>query len=127
MNCEPNMLMSFRNMVSVWTSYWTSKTWTSNIQVGVIPGTGQCLDVSGDGGPGSKAFVTTCNGGARQKWYYDDIQRLHPVYNPNLCLEIGAWNDENYATVNVWSCNGGANQQWYIPCANIDQLYCTAM
>lgn len=119
MNCESNMLMSFRKMVSGWISWFQSRGTSQNIQT-----FSRCLDVSGDGGPGSRVRMVTCNGGARQKWYFDDIQRLHPVYNPNLCLDIAGASDADAAFVIVWNCHGGANQQWYTPCKK-DGEYCT--
>ena len=73
-----------------------------------------CLDVIGYGGPGTRVVTYPCSNGENQKWFYDDIQRLHPVHREDLCLDINSGSDSDGAFLLVWWCHGGSNQQWYI-------------
>ena len=74
-----------------------------------------CLDVIAFGGPGTRIVTYPCNNyNDNQKWFFDDIQRLHPVHRPDLCLDINGANDSNGASLIVYWCHGGSNQQWYI-------------
>lgn len=72
-----------------------------------------CLDVFAFAGAGGKVVTYPCNGLSNQQWYFDDIQRLHPVHKPELCLDIWYASDAVGAELVVWYCHGGSNQQWY--------------
>lgn len=77
-------------------------------------GTNNCLDVYAFGGPGTRVVTYPCNDQDNQKWFFDDIQRLHPVHRPDLCLDIWQASSSNGAAAVVWWCHGGSNMQWYI-------------
>ena len=80
----------------------------------ITDGYGYCLDVFAFGGPGTRVITYPCNTQANQQWIFDDIQRLHPVHRPDLCLDISGASDANGAYLIVWGCHGGSNQQWYV-------------
>lgn len=81
-----------------------------------LAGTGICLDVYAFRGAGSSVVLWACNGQKNQQFYFDDIQRLHPVYAPDLCLDYFLGSSK----LGVWHCNGGANQQWHFHGGIID-------
>ena len=85
--------------------------WSLNIQQ---VSTNNCLDVFAFGGAGTRIVTYPCNNKDNQKWFFDDIQRLHPVHQPDLCLDINGANDSDGASLIVYWCHGGSNQQWYI-------------
>jgi len=79
-------------------------------------GTNFCLDVYAFGGNGASVVTYPCNNKDNQKWFFDDIQRLHPVhrFREDLCLDILGGSSSDGAKLIISNCHGGTNQQWYI-------------
>lgn len=74
----------------------------------------KCLDALG--GQGECVACLPCHDvQSNQRWVYDDKYHLHSVRYPELCLDIYAYNGNNYAKVVMWPCNDQPNQQWYQP------------
>jgi hypothetical protein len=72
-----------------------------------------CLDVANSGGAGTPVILYSCGAGSNQEWIYDDLQRLKPKYNTNLCLDVLNADVNNMAKLGVWYCGGlAANQMW---------------
>ncbi|WP_225801047.1 RICIN domain-containing protein [Streptomyces sp. NK15101] len=81
---------------------------------------GMCLDVpGGTGNWGTQLIQWPCNGGANQKFYFDEVNGT-PVLRSaanNLCIEVPGYRTDNGAPVTQWGCNGGTNQRWYMTSA----------
>ncbi|MGW2488601.1 RICIN domain-containing protein [Streptomyces sp. NPDC001606] len=78
---------------------------------------GMCVDVPGSTGEwGTQLIQWPCNGGANQRFYFDEVNGT-PVLRSaatNLCIEVPGYRTDNGAPVTQWGCNGGTNQRWYM-------------
>jgi len=74
-----------------------------------------CLGVKSAGGSGAKVVSQWCDPNKKhQQWYLDDIQRLHPVHDPNLCLDMGFDINQPFSvSLIVKKCNVKPTQQWF--------------
>ncbi|WLQ12915.1 ricin-type beta-trefoil lectin domain protein [Hahella aquimaris] len=51
-----------------------------------------------------------CDGGDKQKWWWDTNGAVHPKANAKLCIDgLGVTPGVNLA---LWGCHGGDNQEW---------------
>lgn len=74
---------------------------------------GQCLDISqGNAANGTNVMQWPCNGGANQRWSYDETSGLiRSMQDPHYCLDnSGTYADG--ANIMIWSCNGNSNQRF---------------
>jgi hypothetical protein len=74
---------------------------------------GQCLDIDhANTADGTNVIQWPCNGGANQRWSYDDTSGLiRSVQDPHYCLDnSGRYGDG--ANMIIRSCNGNSNQRF---------------
>jgi endonuclease/exonuclease/phosphatase family metal-dependent hydrolase len=74
---------------------------------------GQCLDIDhAVTADGSNVIQGLCNGGANQRWSYDETSGLiRSMQDPHYCLDnSGSYADG--ANIILWSCNGNSNQRF---------------
>jgi hypothetical protein len=74
---------------------------------------GQCLDVSqANTADGTNVIQWPCNGGANQRWSYDEASGLiRSMQDPHFCLDNSGFYG-NGANMIIWSCNGNSNQRF---------------
>jgi hypothetical protein len=71
---------------------------------------GRCPTVSGGQAVnGSAIQLSTCNGGAAQRWTFDGA---HLKGVGGYCLDVKNNVQANGTPVQLWQCNGGASQKW---------------
>lgn len=78
-------------------------------------GKGKCLDLEGASSTSGTAVQQWgCHADPadmdNQMWYQDAQGRLHPKFNPELCIEAPSNNEG--ANIFVHTCHEGANQKW---------------
>ncbi|KAI8609339.1 ricin B lectin domain-containing protein [Chytriomyces sp. MP71] len=78
------------------------------------PQTGKVLDISGASSHnGAKAILYENNGGANQRFYYDQ-GLLRSAMDPNKVLDVEGANFQDGTSVILWDFNGGVNQRWIL-------------
>jgi hypothetical protein len=71
--------------------------------------TGKCVDDNqGSATNGTKVDLSTCSGGAAQKWTVSN----GALQINGKCMDVTGQGTANGTLVELWTCNGGANQQW---------------
>ena len=71
-----------------------------------------CIDLAGSGTHnGNYVQLYPCNHSNAQKWFMDDLGRIHSAVDVNKCLEAGS-GVYKYARMKIWDCHDGIWQQW---------------
>jgi hypothetical protein len=83
---------------------------TLELRLGSDPG--MCLEVAG-GGNDSPVRINPCSGDPRQRWFYDDKERLRTGIAPNRCLAIYYGSPAVGAQLIIYDCwDSAAHFKW---------------
>jgi hypothetical protein len=104
-----------RTPVIIWTcnSHDSAQGWTySN---GELQHNGQCANVQGGGGSGSKLILWSCTGASNEKWFHSSTDGefvLNDQAHGILCLNDPGYSTKDRTQLIVWSCKNSSNEQW---------------
>lgn len=84
----------------------------------------KCIDTNSQS-DGARPFIKYCDYGVTQNWFFDRVPGTSgssslfeirstwgPDYGVNMCLDVTAWNPNQFAPIQMWDCNHTYNQQF---------------
>jgi murein DD-endopeptidase MepM/ murein hydrolase activator NlpD len=72
----------------------------------------KCLDAGDVNNPNNRWLrISTCHNGNNQKWFLDNINRIHSEAKTSLCIDSSQGNTQN-SLLYMGACHNGNNQRW---------------
>jgi murein DD-endopeptidase MepM/ murein hydrolase activator NlpD len=72
----------------------------------------KCLDAGDINDPNNRWLrLNTCHSGSNQKWFIDNINRIHSEAKTSLCID-SPWGNSSGSQLYMGACHNGNNQKW---------------
>jgi hypothetical protein len=96
-------------------SFDSAQAWTYTN--GELQHNGDCANVEGNGGSGTKLILWSCNGASNEKWLHSSTNGefvLSSQTHGLLCLDDPAYSTTDRTQLIVWDCKNSSNQHWNV-------------
>jgi hypothetical protein len=104
-----------RTEIIIWTcnSSDSAQGWTFSDNE--LKHNGDCANIQGNGGSGSKLILWSCNGAENEKWFHSTSDGEYVSAGSShglICVDDPGYSKTNRTQLIVYTCHNGSNQHW---------------